>query len=80
MEELSKKLLFLTFGLTIGDWICTNSYWHDGRKVHFKIERVDYYPNEIILSGPIITQKGEVGKREKSIRINLCKGSGDEHK
>ena len=80
MEELSKKLLYRIFGLTIGDWICTDSSWHEGRKVHLRIERVDYYSNEIILSGPIITQKGEVGKREESIRINLCKGSDDEHK
>jgi len=80
MEELSKKLLYRTFGLTIGDWICTDSSWHEGRKIHLRIERVDYYSNEIVLSGPIITRKGEVGKREESIRINLCKGSDDEHK
>jgi len=80
MEELSKKLLYRAFGLTIGDWICTDSSWHEGRKVHLRIERVDYYSNEIILSGPIITRKGEVGKREESIRINLCKGSDDEYK
>jgi hypothetical protein len=79
IEELSKKLLYRTFGLTIGDWICTDSSWHEGRKVQLKIDRVDYYSNELILSGHIITQKGEVGKREESIRINIFKGSDDEH-
>jgi len=58
IEELSKKLLYRTFGLTIGDWICTDSSWHEGRKVQLKIDRVDYYSNELILSGHIITQKG----------------------
>ncbi|MBA6390461.1 hypothetical protein H4J38_06650 [Colwellia sp. BRX10-3] len=80
MEELSKKLLYRTFGLTIGDWICTDSSWHEGRKVQLKIDRVDYYSSTLTLSGLIITQKGEIGKREESIRINLCKGSEDEYK
>jgi hypothetical protein len=80
MEELSKKLLYRTFGLTIGDWICTDSSWHEGRKVQLKIDRVDYYSSTLTLSGLIITQKGEIGKRTESIRIDLFRGSEDEYK
>lgn len=73
IDELCRKLLYRVFGLSIGDWI----YSEVRGRVQLQIESVSFYDNAIILSGPIITKKGEVGKREESIYLNIQ--SKDEH-
>lgn len=77
MELLAKKLLYRAFGLTVGDWISTDSTWRPDKRVQLQIERVDYYNESITLSGPIITQKGDVGKRTESVQIRLV--TNNEH-
>lgn len=77
MENLAKKLLNRAFGLSVGDWICTDSTWRVEKKIQLKIEQVDYYNKTITLFGPIITQKGQLGKTSKSIQIRLF--TKDEH-
>jgi len=73
IEELCKKLLYRVFGLSIGDWIISTVR----SPVQLQIERVSLYQNSIILSGPIITKKGEVGKREETIYLDIL--PKDEH-
>jgi hypothetical protein len=73
IDELCKILLHRVFGLSLGDWV-----YYDARgRIQLQIERVSFYDNSIILSGPMITKKGEVGKREESIYLNIL--SKDEH-
>ena len=73
IDELCKILLHRVFGLSIGDWV-----YYDARgRIQLQIGSVSFYDNSIILSGPMITKKGEVGKREESIYLKVL--SEDEH-
>lgn len=73
IEELCKKLLYRIFGLSIGDWVISSVR----SPVQLQIQRVSFYQSSIILTGPIITKKGDVGKREETIYLDIL--PNDEH-
>jgi len=79
IEILCKRLLQRTFGINIGDWIAVDSIADGSKRVQLEISHVDFYLNTLTLSGPVITQKGQVGKRINSIQIRLDGDMKDEY-
>ncbi|MEM5552573.1 hypothetical protein WNY63_17770 [Pseudoalteromonas neustonica] len=77
IEAAAKKLLFKIFDLSVGDWIvCDQSVYRD-KQIQLQINQVSYYDRLLTLQGPIITKKGEQGKRTETINIQIL--PNDEH-
>lgn len=66
-NTLSKELLRKALGLRLGDWVI--SIDPRGRRVQLCIDAVHYDDHHLLLSGPLITQQGLVGKRTESLLI-----------
>ncbi|WP_417582590.1 hypothetical protein [Nitrincola sp.] len=69
LEALGKALLKRSFGARPGDWVV---YIDDqGRRRQVCVESVHYYAGKLVISGPNITQRGQLGKRQEYLMIPL---------
>lgn len=71
MLSLSRAVLHKIFGISKGDWVSflktkSNSL------VQLQYEHCDIYDSSLTIRGPGITKKGELGKREQMISIELA--------
>lgn len=77
ISQLNRQLLRRCFEIRVGDWVTCNGSDYSRKTVRLQVEDVHYYDKKLCISGPIITQKGEVGKRTDSIHISVL--PDDEH-
>lgn len=69
LETLGKALLKRSFGARPGDWVVHLD--DQGRRRQVCVESVHYYDGKLIISGPNITQRGQLGKRQEYLMIPL---------
>jgi hypothetical protein len=73
---LCKQLLWRYFKILPGDWIYSEFGSYKGTPIQLVVEMISYSEGVIHISGPNITQKGELGKRGESLAIRV---KSDEH-
>lgn len=71
IRQLNRRLLRRCLAIRVGDWIISDGSDYSRKTVRLQVAEVDYYDKKLCISGPLITQKGEVGKRTESIYISV---------
>lgn len=69
LETLGKALLKRSFGARLGDWLIHLD--NHGLRRQICVESVSYFEGKLFISGPNITQRGQLGKRQESLIISL---------
>ncbi|MBR9883488.1 MAG: hypothetical protein GYB21_07445 [Oceanospirillales bacterium] len=69
-QTLTKQLLHRALGLRLGDWVINLD--SRGRRVQLCVQNVEYYDRQLLLSGPCITQRCQVGKRTETLTIPVA--------
>ena len=71
IDGLCRQILWRYLSLLPGDWIYSDVGRYKNTPVQVIYESVSYQSGVIYVSGTNITQKGEVGKRQESIGIEI---------